>query len=101
MIASAVEVTGFAMMTPSIQSLISRRSDPARQGGILGISQGTSALARIIGPLFAIPLFKQFSPQMPYYAALSLMIAALLLLAAFARGGKDYGTPVEPAPVEL
>jgi MFS family permease len=102
MIASAVEVTGFAMMTPSIQSMISRRSDPARQGGILGISQGTSALARIVGPLLAVPLFKQFSPQMPYYAALGLMLAALLLLVAFARGGKDYGAPAEPPPpVEL
>ena len=101
MIASAVEVTGFAMMTPSLQSLISRRSDPARQGGILGISQGTSALARIIGPLFAVPLFKQFSPQMPYHAALALMVAALVLLLAFARGGKDYGTPAAAAPVEL
>jgi MFS transporter, DHA1 family, tetracycline resistance protein len=30
MVASAVEVTGFAFMTPSLQSLISRRSDPAK-----------------------------------------------------------------------
>ena len=40
-------VFGFAMMMPSLNSLISRRSDPARQGNILGIGQSVSALARI------------------------------------------------------
>ena len=57
MIASAIEVTGFALMTPSLQSLVSRRSDPAKQGGILGVSQSTSSLARVVGPLIAVPLF--------------------------------------------
>jgi len=32
MFASAIEVTGFALMTPSLQSLISRRSDPEKTG---------------------------------------------------------------------
>lgn len=89
MVASAVEVTGFAMMTPSLQSLISRRSDPARQGGILGISQGTSAVARIVGPLIAIPLF-YFSPPAPYYVALGLMLCGLACLLIGARGGRDF-----------
>lgn len=101
MVASAVEVTGFAMMTPSLQSLISRRSDPARQGGILGISQGTSAVARIVGPLLAIPLL-HVSRQLPYGVAMGLMAAGLVCLVVGARGGKDYGAPAEPPPpVEL
>jgi MFS family permease len=90
MLASAIEVTGFAMMTPSLQSLISRRSDPARQGGILGISQGTSAIARIVGPLFAVPLFYAWPPA-PYYLAIGLMLCGLACLLIGARGGKDYG----------
>ena len=101
MVASAVEVTGFALMTPSLQSLISRRSDPARQGGILGISQGTSAIARIAGPLIAIPLFFNLSKPAPYYAAMGLMAVGLVCLLLGARGGKDYGTPGDPATVEL
>ncbi|MEX2027763.1 MAG: MFS transporter [Pirellulaceae bacterium] len=100
MIDSAVEVTGFSLMTPSLQSLISRRSDPARQGGILGISQGTSAIARIVGPLIAIPLLHVSKP-LPYVAAGGLMALGLVCLLTFARGGKDYGTPGEPATVEL
>jgi MFS family permease len=100
MVASAVEVTGFSMMTPSLQSLISRRSDPARQGGILGISQATSAIARIVGPLIAIPLLYVAKP-LPYVAAMGLMALGLACLLIGARGGKDYGKPAEPAPVEL
>ena len=90
MIASGIEVSGFAFMTPSLQSLISRRSDPAKQGGILGVSQGTSALARIIGPLLAVPLFTNVSHTSPYYAAIGLMMLGVAALLIGARGGRDY-----------
>ena len=90
-VASAVEVTGFSLITPSVQSLISRRSDPAKQGGILGVSQGTSALARVVGPLIAVPLFFR-SPEWPYYAAAAMMAAALAIFLARGRYGKDYAT---------
>jgi MFS transporter, DHA1 family, tetracycline resistance protein len=100
MIASAVEVSGFAFITPSLQSLISRRSDPAKQGGILGVSQGVSALARIIGPLMAVPLFTNVSHTSPYYASIGLMVLGLAALLVGARGGKDYGTAAETSPSE-
>jgi MFS family permease len=100
MIASGVEVSGFAFMTPSLQSLISRRSDPAKQGGILGVSQGVSALARIIGPLVAVPLFTNVSHTSPYFASIGLMVLGLAALLIGARGGRDYGAPTEVAPYE-
>src|SRR4029450_7517733 len=96
MIASAIEVTGFALMTPSLQSLISRRSDPAKQGGILGVSQSTSSLARVVGPLIAVPLFFQSSP-LPYWAAIGIMAVATAIFMLFARRGRDYAT----GPTEL
>jgi MFS transporter, DHA1 family, tetracycline resistance protein len=96
LIASAVEVVGFALMTPSLQSLISRRSDPAKQGGVLGISQSVSAMARIVGPLVSIPLFK-VGPVYPYVAAIGLMVIALLTLVVGTRGGRDYGRSAEAA----
>ena len=43
-VALSVIVFGFAFMMPSLTSLISRRSDPAKQGGILGLSQSVSAV---------------------------------------------------------
>ena len=93
MVASAVEVIGFALITPSLQSLISRRSDPDKQGGILGISQSLGSLARIVGPLVSVPLFTYFSPMHPYWAAMGLMAVGLAILAIGGRGGKDYGGP--------
>ncbi len=92
LLATAVSVGGFAFTTPSLSALISRRSDPARQGGIMGVSQGVSALARIAGPLFAIPLFKSVSAVAPYQVALGLMVVALVALLLFARNGRDFGT---------
>lgn len=40
MVATAVEVSGIAFVFPAISALISRRSDPAKQGGILGGKRG-------------------------------------------------------------
>jgi len=96
-VATAVSVGGFAFTTPSLSALISRRSDPDRQGGIMGVSQGVSALARIAGPLFAIPLFKSVSVVAPYYAAIGLMVIALLSLVFFARHGRDFGSTAPTA----
>jgi DHA1 family tetracycline resistance protein-like MFS transporter len=96
-VASAVEVIGFSLITPSIQSLVSRRSDPEKQGGILGVSQGTSALARVAGPLIAIPLFFR-SPVWPYFAAMGMMAAAVVVFLAYARHGKDYSSQPDIQP---
>jgi len=103
MVASAVEVTGFALMTPSLQSLLSRRSDPASQGGILGVGQSTAALARVIGPLIAVPLFFR-SPELPYWTAAGIMVAATAVFVLFARHGVDHAahaSDVLSAPLEL
>ncbi|MCI0358740.1 MAG: MFS transporter, partial [Planctomycetaceae bacterium] len=88
--ASAVEVTGFSLMTPSLASLVSRRSDPAKQGGILGVSQSVSALARVAGPLIAVPLFFR-GATLPYWTAMAMMMGALAIFLLWARRGRDYG----------
>jgi DHA1 family tetracycline resistance protein-like MFS transporter len=90
MLASAIEVTGFSLMTPSLQSLVSRRSDPTKQGGILGVSQSASALARVAGPLIAVPLFFR-GPTLPYWTAMVMMAGALAIFLFWARQGRDYG----------
>ena len=78
-------------MNPSLQSLISRRSDPAQQGGILGLAQSASTLSRILGPLCAWPLFA-ISPAWPYWTATALMVLGLLMIVVAARSGRDYAT---------
>ncbi len=76
----AVLVTGFAVMTPSVQALVSKRSDPTRQGEILGVNQSMSALARILGPAIGSFLFfVELSHVMPYVAGAALMAVVLVL----------------------
>ncbi|MCA9175295.1 MAG: MFS transporter [Planctomycetales bacterium] len=83
----AIVVTGFAFMQPSLNGLLSRRSDPAKQGAILGVGQSVSALARILGSGLGIPLLA-VQLQLPFYVAIGLMAVGLMLvLAAGSRGG--------------
>ena len=87
--AMAIEVTGFAFVNPSLQSLISRRSNPQQQGGILGLSQSFASLSRILGPVVGTPLLFR-DPAAPYYAAAALMAVGLVMVVVAARGGHDY-----------
>jgi DHA1 family tetracycline resistance protein-like MFS transporter len=98
MVATGLEVGGFACITPSILSLISRRSDPARQGSISGVAQSVSALARIAGPIVAIPLFKR-GATLPYWTSAGLMLFALAIMLVAVRGGRDYGKESNLPPV--
>jgi DHA1 family tetracycline resistance protein-like MFS transporter len=46
---------GSGLAGPSFQSMISRRTNPEDQGGILGLAQSLSSLARVLGPVGAGP----------------------------------------------
>ena len=76
----ALGVFGFAFLTPSAQALISKRSDPARQGEVLGVNQSFSALARILGPVTGIVLFKAESSHVLPYAGAALLLAIVLAI---------------------
>jgi MFS family permease len=75
-----VAVMGFAFLTPSVQSLISRRSDPAKQGEILGVNQSASALARILGPLVGVSLFFLIPSHILPYAFGACLLAVVFLI---------------------
>ena len=95
-LALTIVVAGFAFMMPSLTSLISRRSDPTKQGGILGLGQSVSALARILGPMLGVPLLK-LAIRLPYIVAGSTMALGLLMIVYSGRRGRDYG----PAPAAV
>jgi MFS family permease len=81
-----VAVIGFAFLTPSVQALISRRSDPERQGEILGVNQSASALARILGPFVGLSLYKlEASHLWPYAFGAVLLLLMLPLLPRLRR----------------
>jgi MFS family permease len=75
-----VSVMGFALLTPSVQALISRRSDATIQGEVLGVNQSASAMARILGPMVGVPLFfATVSHLLPYAVGACLLFVVLLL----------------------
>jgi MFS family permease len=76
----AIAVAGFAFLNPSVSALISRRSDPARQGEVLGVNQSANAMARILGPLVGNMLFPVTDNHvLPYVTAAGLLLVVLLL----------------------
>ncbi len=90
-LAVAGAVTGFACVNPSVAALISRRTDPARQGEVLGVNQGFAALGRIIGPFIGSVLFQVGGlPILPYAAGVVLLLLAAVL-------GWSGRTPLPPA----
>jgi MFS transporter, DHA1 family, tetracycline resistance protein len=77
LLTATAAVSGFAFVTPSVQSLISRRSDPAKQGEVLGVNQSVNAFSRILGPIIAVSLYG-LQPMYPYVAGVTLLAFVLL-----------------------
>jgi MFS family permease len=99
--ALALGVVGFAFLTPSAQALISKRSDPNRQGEVLGVNQSFSALARILGPVIGVLLFTaEASHVLPYTASAILLVLVMLLLTKVRPDESDLKPINEEAPVE-
>ena len=86
-VGAAVAVAGFACVNPSVSALISRRTDPARQGEVLGVNQSFASLGRIIGPFLGSMLFSAHaSHALPYVAAVGLLAVVATLVPRIARG---------------
>ena len=71
-------VVGFAFLTPSLSSLVSRRTSPQTQGEVLGLYQSGLSLARIIGPLAGNAL-QDVGFSLPYLAGAGALALAFLL----------------------
>ena len=91
--ALAVTVAGFALVTPSLNALISQRSHPGRQGQVMGVTQGLGALARILGPLVGLPLFVHVGPSRPLLSAVALLVIGLGLVSMASRQGQETRAP--------
>jgi DHA1 family tetracycline resistance protein-like MFS transporter len=84
--AAAMAVAGFACVNPSVSALISKRSDPERQGEVLGVNQSFASLGRIIGPFLGSVLFAVHpSHTLPFVAAVLVLCGVAALLPRIAR----------------
>ena len=84
--AAAIAVAGFAFVNPSVSALVSKRSDPDRQGEVLGVNQSFASLARILGPLCGSILFAvRPTGTLPFVAAVATLGVVVALLPRIAR----------------
>jgi MFS family permease len=87
LVSMTLAVIGFAFLTPSAQALISRRTDAAKQGEVLGVNQSAAALARILGPIFGLTLYALTPTHLlPYAFGAALLLLMLPLLPRIRRG---------------
>ena len=83
-----LSVVGFALITPSLNSLLSRRSRADVQGGVMGVNQSLQSLARIAGPGIGLPLLGVSVP-LPFWFGAGLMTVCLLLGLHLSRNRVD------------
>jgi MFS family permease len=88
-----VSVIGFSALNPSLQSILSRRTSAADQGGILGLGQSAAALARILGPVAGMVLFER-QMNYPYWVGGALMAVGILMVLLIGGASPD----LEPQP---
>ncbi|MFN8708057.1 MAG: MFS transporter, partial [Planctomyces sp.] len=79
-----IVVIGFSAVTPSLQSLLSQAASSDEQGAVLGTGQSLSSLARILGPMFGIPLLR-YSPATPYFLGAGLILVGGFLIRRLRR----------------
>jgi MFS transporter, DHA1 family, tetracycline resistance protein len=70
---------GYGLASPSIASLISRRTERHLQGEVLGVNQSALSLARICGPLMAGFFYQAFAPGAVYATGALIALVALTL----------------------
>ncbi len=90
-----VIVVGYACLQPNLYSLLSRWSDPTRQGAVLGTGQSVNAMARILGSAIGIPMLKAnfFSPfGLPYVVSSVLMLFVAVFVFRASQLGKDFSS---------
>jgi MFS family permease len=80
----ALLAIGHAIVAPSLAAWVSRRAPADRQGELLGLTQSTSALARVAGPGVGGLLFDHVGRGAPFYTA-AVLIAGVAIAAVAAK----------------
>jgi DHA1 family tetracycline resistance protein-like MFS transporter len=71
---------GQGLTYPSLTSLVTRTTDPAQHGSILGIAAGIGSLARFVGPIIAGFLYDLFQARGAFYGGTVFVFLALLAI---------------------
>ena len=74
--ALALLAVGSALQTPAVTSLVSRLTPVNLQGTTLGVTQSTSSIGRIVGPVAGTALYA-VDLELPYLAGAAVMAVAV------------------------
>lgn len=77
-------VAGISVCGPSLSSLISQRARPHERGALLGISQSSGGLGRILGPALSGSIFAGLGHDWPFLLGAAVMLAAAMLAVGLA-----------------
>ncbi len=72
-------VGGVSVCGPSLSSLISRQARPHERGALLGVSQSSGGLGRILGPALSGSIFAGLGHDWPFLLGAATMLAAASL----------------------
>ncbi len=78
-------MSGLTIAFPALNSLLSRTTDTRLQGTALGLSNGLSALGRVVGPLGAGLMFVPSAPSTPFLAIVGIGAVIIIWSLFFAR----------------
>ncbi|HEY1852567.1 MAG TPA: MFS transporter [Candidatus Binataceae bacterium] len=81
----ALVAIGYGFASPSVASLISKRTERRLQGEVLGINQSALSLARIFGPIAAGFAYQTCGPATAYVGAGLVALGALAMTRDAAR----------------
>jgi len=79
LLALALLSVGYGFASPTIASLISKRSERALEGEALGINQSASSMARILGPLAGGLAYAALGASAPYVGGAIVALMAIIL----------------------
>jgi DHA1 family tetracycline resistance protein-like MFS transporter len=82
---------GFGLGNPSLLSLISREAPAAMRGGAMGLSQSSSSLGRILGPIWGGIVFSLIGRDWPFLSGALLLIPVTLIAIVLARRLRPRG----------
>jgi DHA1 family tetracycline resistance protein-like MFS transporter len=70
---------GMGIVSPTLQSLLTRSGPPQMAGQLLGLNQAMLSLSLILGPVLGGWLFEAVAPQAVFAAGAGLMVLTLVL----------------------
>jgi DHA1 family tetracycline resistance protein-like MFS transporter len=79
LLALSLTAIGVGIFNPAYQTLVAATTNDADRGVINGLTQGGSAMGRIIGPAVSGAIFQAWGPAMPFLIGSGVMVFAFVI----------------------